>query len=144
MSDTVRKWFYPTEEQWDRWEQEMEERGFETPNQFVQAMVEAGLKKFDASSLEPDEPAEELREERNELKEQTEVLRDHYRSLEETLERTDRAVVHRYLHRNADAEYENVLAHVRETAPERVTRYMEEYEGGGNTLPKDHDPRDDL
>ena len=142
MADTVRKWFYPTEEQWDRWQDEMEARGFETPNQFVQAMVEAGLKEFNAE-VKPNKTVEELRDENRQLREQVEELRDHANDLENELVNTDKGVVYRYLHRNPKADYEAVLAQARETAPERVTRYIDEH-SGQDMVPKDRDPRADL
>jgi len=46
-------------------------------SEFMEAMVEAGLKKFDTSNVEPDETNRELREQRNELKgELTEPVRE--------------------------------------------------------------------
>ena len=142
MSDTVRTWFYPTEEQWSRWEAEMEDRGFETPNQFVQAMVEAGLKRFDVE-VHPNETVNELREERKQLCQSVEELEKHYSNLEEHLAASDRGAVNRFLDENPDAEYDVVLDHVRESAPKRVTRYIDEWDGSYES-PKSHDPRDDL
>ena len=65
-SETQPAMTYPTEDQYDRWKQQAEEFDMSV-SEFMQAMVEAGLKKFDAT-VEPDETARELREQRNDLR----------------------------------------------------------------------------
>ena len=55
---------YPSEEQYDRWEGQCEELGMRSMSEFMEAMVEAGLKKFDTSNIEPDETNRELSQQR--------------------------------------------------------------------------------
>jgi hypothetical protein len=65
-SDTQPAITYPTADQYDRWKRQVEEFDMSV-SQILQSMVEAGLKKFDAA-VEPDETTRELRDQRNDLR----------------------------------------------------------------------------
>jgi hypothetical protein len=56
---------YPTAEQYDRWKERANEFDMNV-SQFMQSMIEAELKKFNAV-VEPDETVAGLREQRNDL-----------------------------------------------------------------------------
>lgn len=130
MSNPHRAVAYPTEEQYERWAAEAEERGYKSVSQFIQDMTEAGLKKFEATT-EPDVTNDELREQRNDLKDELSHARTRVEELEEQLYRGERETVRRYIERNPGAAYEEVLEQVRDTAPVRLTQTLEELEGDG-------------
>lgn len=67
MSDSNHVATYPSDKQVKRWEGQCEKLGFRSRSEFVEAMVESGLEKFDAPEIEPDETDRELRTRRNEL-----------------------------------------------------------------------------
>ena len=49
-------------------------------------------------------------------------------SLERELQYTDQGAAIRFLEENPDADYPEVVEHVQDTAPDRVTRFFEEFE----------------
>lgn len=128
MSNPHRAVAYPTEAQYERWATEAEERGYKSVSQFIQDMTEAGLKKFEATT-EPDVTNDDLREQRNDLKDELSHARARVEELEEQLYRGERATVRRYIEQNPGAAYEQVLERVRDTAPVRLTQTLEELEG---------------
>lgn len=118
---------YPKPEQYDRWQARAEEMDMST-SQFIKSMVEAGMKKFDAS-VEPDETNRELREQRNDLKAELDRARERIDDLEERLLDDERAAVREHVEDNPGADFQSVLEHVRETAPGRVNRHLDALEG---------------
>ena len=126
-SDTQPAMAYPTSNQYERWKQRADEFDM-TTSEFMQAMVEAGMKKFDAS-VEPDETNHELREQRNDLKEELAHTRERVADLEEQVHRGERATVRRYVEQNPGASFGDVVQQVVDTVPERVNRHIEDLEG---------------
>lgn len=61
---------YPTTEQYKQWKDRAEQMDMSV-SEFMKAMTEAGWKKFDAN-VEPDQTNRELREQRNDLKQELE------------------------------------------------------------------------
>lgn len=120
---------YPSEEQYDRWENQCEELGMRSMSEFVEAMVEAGLKKFDTSNVEPDETNRELRQQRNELKAQLDRARERISDLEEAVYNSERREVKEYVAENPGATYDEIIQHLVETVPARVTTHLDEMEG---------------
>jgi len=118
---------YPTEDQYDRWKQQAEEFDMSV-SEFMQAMVEAGLKKFDAT-VEPDETARELREQRNGLRDELDHARGRIEELETRLYQGERAAVREYIEENPGATYDEIIQHVVDTVPERVTQHLDDLEG---------------
>jgi ElaB/YqjD/DUF883 family membrane-anchored ribosome-binding protein len=118
---------YPTAEQYDRWKQRAEEFDMSV-SEFMQAMVEAGLKKFDAT-VEPDETARELREQRNDLRDELDHARSRIDDLETRLYQGERAAVRNYVEENPGATYDEIIQHVVDTVPERVTKHLDDLEG---------------
>ena len=126
MSDTQPAMTYPTTDQYDRWKARADEFDMSV-SEFMQAMVEAGMKKFDAS-VEPDETNHELREQRNDLKEELAHTRERVADLEEQLHGGERAAVRRYVEQNPGAEFGEIVQQVTDTAPERVNRHLDDLE----------------
>lgn len=127
-SDTQPAMAYPTSEQYERWSQRADEFDM-SKSEFIQAMVEAGLKKFDAS-VEPDETNHELREQRNDLKDELDQTRSRVAELEERLHRDERAAVREHVENNPKGvAFSEIVQAVIDTAPERVNRHLEDLEG---------------
>lgn len=126
---------YPKSDQYDRWKQRAEEFDMSV-SEFMQAMVEAGLKKFDAT-VEPDETARELREQRNDLRDELDHARDRINDLEIRLYQGERAAVRDYVEENPGATYDEIIQHIVDTVPERVTKHLDDLEGEGVTVEDD-------
>jgi chaperonin GroEL (HSP60 family) len=133
---------YPTVEQYDRWKQRAEEFDMSV-SEFMQAMFEAGLKKFDAT-VEPDETARELREQRNDLRDELDHARSRIEDLENRLYQGERAAVRDYVEENRGATYDEIIQHVVDTVPERVTKHLDDLEGEDVQVEDDrYYPRED-
>jgi len=80
-------------------------------------------------NIEPNETVEELREQRRDLREELEHKRNRITSLEEVAHDDERHAIEEYLRENPGASYEEIIQHVAETVPERVTGHLEQLEG---------------
>lgn len=120
---------YPSEEQYERWETHCEELGMRSMSEFVEAMVEAGMKKFDSSGVEPDETNRELRQQRNELKTELDRARDRITDLEDAVYLGERQAIKEFVDENPGASYDDIVQHMIETVPNRVTSHLDDMEG---------------
>lgn len=120
---------YPSEAQLERWEARCDQLGFRSRSEFVEAMVEAGLKKFDAASVEPDETNRELREQRNDLKAELDRARERIQRLEDAVYHGERQTIKEFVDTNPGASYNEIIQHVIDTVPERVTTHLDDMEG---------------
>ena len=127
MSDSRHAATYPTEEQYQRWQDRADDLGM-SMSEFMEAMVEAGMKKFDVS-VEPDETNRELREQRNELKTELDRARDRIQELEDAVYHGERRTIKQYVEDNPGATYDEVIQHVIDTVPQRVTTHLDDLEG---------------
>ena len=129
MTDTEKQplMVYPTPDQHQDWEDDADDMDM-SKSEWVQAMVEAGRKKFDAQ-VEPDESAQELREQRNDLKEQLTIARDRIEELENIVHHGEQEVVREFVEENPGATFGEIVQHVIDTVPERVNRHLDELEG---------------
>lgn len=118
---------YLKPEQYDRWKARADDLDMST-SEFIKSMVEAGMKKFDAS-VKPDETNRELREQRNDLKAELDRARERINKLEERLLNDERAEVRKHVEANPGTEFQSILKHVRDTAPGRVNRHIDALEG---------------
>jgi ElaB/YqjD/DUF883 family membrane-anchored ribosome-binding protein len=118
---------YPSEEQYQRWQDRADDLGM-SMSEFMEAMVEAGMKKFDVS-VEPDETNQELRQQRNELKTELDRARDRIQELEDAVYHGERRTIKRYVEDNPGATYDEVIQHVIDTVPQRVTTHLDDLEG---------------
>jgi len=126
-SDTQPAMTYPTTGQYERWKDRAEEFDMSV-SEFMQAMVEAGLKKFDAT-VDPDETTQELRQQRNDLKEELNRTRARIQTLEDRLHDDERNTVNQYVEDNPGATYDEIIQHVIDTVPSRVSGHLEDLEG---------------
>lgn len=118
---------YPTEDQFTQWEAEADNYDM-AMSEFVKSMVEAGRKNIQPL-IEPDETNQELREQRNDLKTELEHARDRISRLEDQVYRGERATIERYVEDNPGAAFDEIVQHVIDTVPERVTRDLDALEG---------------
>ena len=128
MTETKRAVTYPAEEQYEVWENRADELGYHSTSQFMQDMVEAGCKKF-TSEVEPDETNQDLRQQRNDLKEELNKARNRINQLEEQLYDDERAKIERFIEENPGVSFPEIVQEVVDTVPERVNRHLDELEG---------------
>lgn len=120
---------YPTEQQRERWEEQAEEAGM-SMSEFVQSMTEAGMKKFEIA-VKPDETNGQLRQQRNELKDELDEKRDRIRTLEDRLHTGERKRIRQFIQKNPGVEYGDIVQHIINTVPSRVTAHLDEMESEG-------------
>ena len=120
---------YPSEDQYERWQAQADDMGMRSMSEFVEAMVEAGLKKFDAANVEPDETNRELRQQRNVLKGELDRARDRIADLEDAVYHGERQAIKEFVDANPGASYDEIIQHVIDTVPERVTIHLDDLEG---------------
>ncbi|WP_066411693.1 hypothetical protein [Halorubrum aethiopicum] len=118
---------YPTKPQYEGWKEDAADMDMSV-SEWIQAMVEAGRKKFDAG-VEPDETLQEVRKHRNDLKEELDHARERIQDLENQLHHGEQAAIRGFVEENPGATFEDITRHVIETVPERVNRHLDELEG---------------
>lgn len=118
---------YPTEGQYERWKEGADDFDM-TVSEFMQAMIEAGMKKFERH-VETDEDARELRQQRNDLKDELDEARDRIATLEEQVYSGEKAAVEEYIRENPGVSGGEILRHIADTVPVRVNRHLTELEG---------------
>lgn len=117
---------YPSNEQHARWKDIADEMDMSL-SEFVQSMTEAGLKKFD-TTIETDESLQELRRQRNDLKEELDKTRERVSELETQLHKGERAAIKSYIEENPGADFGDITQHVVQTVPQRVANVLEDLE----------------
>ena len=127
MADSRHAATYPSEEQYQRWQDRADDLGM-SMSEFMEAMVEAGMKKFDVT-VKPDETNQELREQRNELKGELDRARNRIQELEDAVYHGERRTIKRYVEDNPGATYDHIIQHVIDTVPQRVTTHLDDLEG---------------
>jgi hypothetical protein len=118
---------YVPQQQYGRWKNRAESLDMSI-SEFIKSMVEAGNKKFEAT-VEPDETASELREQRNHYQQELEKSQARVSKLEARLNQGERAEIRRFIETNSGATFEEVVTHLIETTPERTNELLETLEG---------------
>jgi hypothetical protein len=118
---------YPAEDQHHRWEDQADALGMSL-SEFVETMVEAGLKKFEPT-VDPDMTNQELRDQRNELKQELDHARTRIQQLEQTAYHGERRTIKRFVNQNPGVTYDEIMQHIIDTVPRRVTMNLDELEG---------------
>ncbi len=127
MSDSRHAATYLAEEQYQRWRKQADNRGM-SMSEFIEAMVEAGLKKFEPT-VRRDTTNHELREQRNELKTELDRARNRIQKLEDSVYHGERRTIKRYIEAHPGATYDEIIQHVIDTVPQRVTTHLDDLEG---------------
>lgn len=125
--DTQPAMTYPTTDQYEGWKSDAADMDMSV-SEWIQAMVEAGRKKFDGS-VEPDETVRELREQRNDLKAELEHARERIDKLENQLHRGEREAIRRFVAENPGATRGEIGQRLADTVPERLTPHLDALEG---------------
>lgn len=118
---------YPPDERAEEWEEQANEMGMST-SEWIQSMVEAGLKKF-TRDVQPDQTQDDLRRKLNDLREELRRARDRIRYLEDRLHASESEAIVDYLEENPGAEYCDIVQYVVNTANSRVTKLLDRMEG---------------
>ena len=105
-------------------------------SEFIKSMVEAGNKKFEAT-VEPDETARELREQRNHYQQDLQQAQERMSKLENRLDRGERAEIRRFVESHPGATFEQITTHLIETVPERTNELLESLEGDTVRIDRD-------
>ena len=126
-SDSQMAAAYVPQDQYTRWKTRAEELDMSV-SEFIKGMVEAGNKKFEAT-VEPDEAARELREQRNHYKAELERVRSRVSKLEDRLNQGEQAEIRRYIDENPGVAFDEIHQHLIETVPERANEILDALEG---------------
>jgi chaperonin GroEL (HSP60 family) len=118
---------YIPQQQYTRWKSRADALDMSV-SEFIKSMVEAGNKKFEAT-VEPDETASELREQRNHYQQELKKTQKRVSRLETRLNRGEKAEVRRFVESNPGANFEEITTHLVETVPERANELLESLEG---------------
>jgi len=125
--DTQPAMTYPASDQYEDWKSDAADMDMSV-SEWMQAMVEAGRKKFDAT-VEPDETVRELREQRNDLKEELEHARGRIQKLENQLHRGERETIKEFVRNNPGATRGEIGQRLADTVPERLNPHLDALEG---------------
>ena len=125
--DTQPAMTYPTNQQYAQWKDHAEDLDMSV-SEYMQSMIEAGRKKFDAT-VEPDETNRDLRAQRNDLRDELDHARGRIESLEDRLHHGERATIRRYVAETPGVTYDEIIQHVIDTVPGRVTQHLDDLEG---------------
>lgn len=118
---------YPTDEQYAEWKASADEMGMSV-SQFIQNMVEAGRKKFDAETV-PDETRLELREQKNRYKRRFKQEQERNEDLEDRLAQGEQSAIREYVEQNPGCTWAEIVQHLIDTTQERAFHHVEAMEG---------------
>lgn len=118
---------YPATDQYEDWKSDAAEMDMSV-SEWIQAMVEAGRKKFDAT-VEPDETVRDLREQRNDLKAELEHARERIDKLENQIHQSERETIRRFVEDNPGATRAEIGQRLADTVPERLNPHLDALEG---------------
>ena len=118
---------YIDDETADRWESKADEMGM-SQSKWIQAMVEAGLKKFNGT-VQPDQSRDNLRQQHNDLRQELRRARERVEELEKQLHASEREAILEYVEDNPGAEYEDIVQYIMNTAYGRVAKIIDQMEG---------------
>lgn len=99
-----------------------------TLSEFIRDMVESGMKPF-ATEVERDESIEELREQRNDLRDELDHARRRIEDLEDQIYRSERAAIDEFVRENPGVEFADVVQYMIDTAGERVGKHLDALTG---------------
>jgi ElaB/YqjD/DUF883 family membrane-anchored ribosome-binding protein len=125
--DTQPAMTYPTSRQYKTWKADADKMDMSV-SEWMQAMIEAGRKKFDAT-VEPDESVEQLREQRNDLNQELEHARERIKKLETQLHTSEREKIRQFVEDNPGATVGEIGQELVDTVPERLDPHLDALEG---------------
>jgi predicted RNase H-like nuclease (RuvC/YqgF family) len=96
-------------------------------------MIEAGMKKFEAT-VEPDETVNELRQQRNDLKEELDHARDRIEKLEAQLHTSEQEKIKQTIENNPGVTIGEIGQELANTVPERLDGHLDVLQGTEVTI----------
>jgi len=114
---------YPDNEQRKRWEANAEELGM-SMSEFVESMVEAGMKSFEVS-ITPESSVGELRRQRDQCRQQLREAKSRIDDLESRLGTTEQAEIREFIKNNPGATFDEITQHIGSSVPARVSNHLE-------------------
>ncbi len=117
---------YPTDEQHERWRRVADDLDM-TMSDWMACMIEAGVKAADGldPSVGPDETEAELREQRNELRDELDSARSRISELEQRVFGSERRRAERFVADNPGCTHSELVNHLQATVPGRVPALTE-------------------
>ena len=131
-SDTQPAMTYPTSKQYDRWKENANQMDMSV-SEWMQAMIEAGMKKFEAT-VEPDETVNELRQQRNDLKGELDHARDRIEKLEAQLHTSEQEKIKQTIENNPGVTIGEIGQELANTVPERLDGHLDVLQGTEVTI----------
>ena len=114
-------------EQKERWEELAEERGMSL-SEWMSAMVEAGLKKFDRD-IQPAESKDDLRKRNTELWNDFQAVATERDRLQKELRQTERLAIIEFVEENQGCKYKEIAKHLRQNRGSRLTKLLDVLDG---------------
>jgi predicted nuclease with TOPRIM domain len=111
----------------ESWEELADEMGMST-SEWANAMIEAGLKKFDRD-IQPDESKRDLRRRNSELWSDYQTLRKERDRLEKQLHQTERRAVLEFVEENNGCRYKEIAKHLSKNQASRLTKLLDALDG---------------
>lgn len=118
---------YVSEEQRKRWKKLADKREMSL-SEWVKAMTEAGLKKFDRQ-VSPDQTKAELREKCRQFMRDLQDARERIQTLERQVVESERESILKFIRENPGASYQEIVQHIINTTSGRVTKLLTEMDG---------------
>jgi predicted HTH transcriptional regulator len=126
-TDTATATAYPPKRVYKEWKRHADALDMNV-SEFITHMVEAGRKKFEVQ-VTPDETNKELREQRNDLKQENDRLRERISQLEDQLFEGERGAIIEYVENNPGATNDEIIQRLGDTLQPRVTGHLDELVG---------------
>lgn len=143
MSETQPATTYPPVQLYNQWTDEAEDMDMST-SEWMEAMIEAGRKKFEPSDVHYDEDRTALRQDRARLQDNLAETQAQIDQLQDDLTNTDRATIIEYVNENPGATDDEIIQHLQNTLLDRVIRHLTELEGDTLRLEENrYYPRED-
>lgn len=111
----------------ESWEEQANEMGMST-SEWANAMIEAGLKKFDRD-IQPDESKRDLRRRNTELWKKFHELKKERDSLEKQLLQTERQAILEFVEENNGCRYKEIAKYLSKNQASRLTKLLDALDG---------------
>lgn len=118
---------YTPQDRYETWKQEADKLGM-SMSQWANAMVEAGLKKFERD-IQPEESKTDLRKRNTQLWNDYEKVRKERDKLETQLHQTERRAIVEFVEGNQGCQYKEIAQHLAKNRGSRLTKLLDALDG---------------
>lgn len=125
MSETI--YVYVAEKQKEEWKKSADTLNMSL-SKYAAAMAEAGRKEF-SRSMQVDETRIELRQQRNDLRNENQRLRKRITKLEGQVGSDERETVKQYIRKNPGVDFDSIVQQLINSVPSRTSRHIGELLG---------------